>query len=29
MAAKAQDRRVPRTRKLLQEALMALILEKG
>ena len=29
MAAKAQDRRVPRTRKLLQDALMALILEKG
>ena len=29
MAAKAQDRRVPRTRKLLQDALIALILEKG
>ncbi len=29
MAAKAPDRRVPRTRKLLQDALMALILEKG
>ena len=29
MAAKAQDRQVPRTRKLLQDALMALILEKG
>jgi AcrR family transcriptional regulator len=29
MAAKAPDRRVQRTRKLLQEALLALILEKG
>jgi len=29
MAAKAEDRRVQRTRKLLQDALIALILEKG
>jgi len=29
MAAKAEDRRVQRTRKLLQEALIALVLEKG
>ncbi len=29
MAAKVQDRRVQRTRKLLQDALIALILEKG
>ena len=29
MATKAPDRRVQRTRKLLQDALMALILEKG
>lgn len=29
MGAKAEDRRVQRTRKLLQEALMALIVEKG
>src|SRR5688572_18597064 len=29
MAAKKEDRRVQRTRKLLQEALIALVLEKG
>jgi AcrR family transcriptional regulator len=29
MAAKAEDRRIQRTRKLLQDALIALILEKG